>query len=88
MSPVKAPGPKGRKTLGGTDGSSSDKSCSLASRDCDRGKDSYEFPEGAGESLELVNGDVDCVEPGGEKLINSLMVDQSRSCERSEELPG
>ena len=37
-----------------------------------------------GGSLELVNEDDDCVEPGGKRLINSI-VDQSMSCERSEE---
>jgi hypothetical protein len=87
MSSVKAPDPKGRKTLGGTDGSSSDKSCSLASQDCNRGNDSYEFSEGVEGSLELVNGDDDCVEPGGKRLINSVIVDQSKSCKRSEESP-
>jgi hypothetical protein len=86
-SPVKAPGPKGRKTLGGTDESSSDRSCSLASQDCDRGNDSNKFSEGVGGSLEPVNGDDDCVEPGGKRLINSVIVDQSKSCKRNEESP-
>ena len=36
-------------------------------------------------SLELVNGDDDCVEPGGKRLINSVIVDQSRSSEESPE---
>ena len=83
-SSVKAPDPKGRKTLGGTDESSSDKSCSLVSQDCNRGNDSYEFSGGVG-SLELINGDDNCVEPGGKRLINSVIVDQS--CKRSEESP-
>jgi hypothetical protein len=64
-SSVKLPDPKGRKTLGGTDESSPDKSCSLALQDCDRDNDSYEFSEGAGKSLEVVNRDDDCFEPGG-----------------------
>ena len=37
-----------------------------------------------GESLEFINGVDDCVEPGGKRLINS-MVDQSKSGKRSEE---
>ena len=86
-SSVKEPDPKGRKTLGGTDVSSPDKGRSLTSQDCDRGNDSYEFSEGVGGSLELVNGDDGCVQPGGERLINSVIVDQSKSCKRSEESP-
>ena len=78
-SSVKAPDPKGRKTLGGTDGSSSDKSCSLVSQDCNRGNDSYEFSGGVG-SPELINDDDDCVEPGGKRIVD-------QSCKRSEESP-
>ena len=84
---MNAPDPKGRKALGGTDESIPDKSCSLESQDCNRGNDSYEFSDGVGGSLEFVNGDDDCVEPGGNRLINSVIVDQSRSCKRSEESP-
>lgn len=84
---MKAPDPKGRKTLGGIDESGPDKSCSPASQDCDRCNDSYEFSEGAGKSLELVNEDDDCVESGGKRLINPVIVDQSKSRKRSEESP-
>ena len=38
-----------------------------------------------GVSLELVDGVDDCVEPGGKRLINSVIVDQSKSCKISEE---
>lgn len=76
---MKASDLKGRKTLGGTDESSSGKSCSPASQDCDRGNDSYEFSGGVGGSLELVDEENDCVEPGG-RLKNS-----SKSRTRSEE---
>jgi len=38
-----------------------------------------------GGSLELVSRVDDCVEPGGKRLINSVIVDQSKSCKRSEE---
>ena len=82
---MKAPDPEGRKTLGGTDESSWDQSCSLSSEDI--ANDSYEFSEGVRGSLELVNGDEDCVDPGGKRLINSVIVDQSKSCKRSEESP-
>ena len=86
-SSVKAPDPKGRKTLGGTDESSSDKSCSPASQDCDRGNDSNEFSGGVRGSPEAVDVDDDCVVPGGSRLINSVIVGQSKSCKRSEESP-
>ena len=86
ISSVKAPGPQGRKTLGGTDESSPDRSCSLALKDCDRGDNSYEFSGGVGGSFELVvEEDNDCVEPGGKRLIDSVIVDQSKSCKRSDE---
>ena len=81
---MKVPDPEGRKTLGGTDESSSDKGCSLVSQDCNRGNDSYEFSRGVG-SLELINGDDDCVEPGGKGLINSVIVNQSCKSEESPE---
>ena len=85
---MKASDLKDRKTLGGTDESSSGKSCSPASQDCDRGNDSYEFSGGVGRSLELVDGDDNCVEPDGKKrLIDSVIVDQSRSWKSSEESP-
>ena len=84
-SSVKAPD---RKTLGGTDESNSDRSCSLALKDCDRGDDSYELLWGVGGSLKLVVEEDDgCVEPGGKKLISSVIVDQSESCKRSDESP-
>ena len=73
--------------LGGTDESSSGKSCLPASQDCDRGNDSYEFSGGVGGSLELVDGNDDCVEPDGKRLIYSVIVDQSRSWKSSEESP-
>jgi hypothetical protein len=38
-------------------------------------------------SLELVDGDDDCVEPDGKRLINSVIVDKSKSWKRSEESP-
>ena len=39
-----------------------------------------------GESLELVSGDDDCVEPCGQELKKSEMLDQSNPCKRSEGL--
>jgi hypothetical protein len=83
-SSVKAPDPKGRKALGGTDGSSWDKGCSLASQVCDEGNNSNELSGGIGGSLELDNGGDDCVEPGGRGSMN-VIVDQSKSCQISEE---
>lgn len=38
-----------------------------------------------GGSLELVDEVDDCAEPGGKRLINSVIVDQSKSCKRREE---
>ena len=84
-SSVKAPDPAGRKTLGGTDGSSWDKSCSLASLDCDEGKDSNELSGGVGGPLELVDGDGHCVESGGKRLLNSVIIDQSEFSKENEE---
>jgi hypothetical protein len=78
------PDPKGRKALGGTDGSNWDKGCSLASQVCDEGNDSNELSGGVGGSLELDNEDDDCVESGGRGLMN-VTVDQSKSCQISEE---
>jgi hypothetical protein len=82
---VKAPDPKGRKTLGGTDGSSWDKGCTPASLDCDKGKDSNELSGGVGGPLELVDGDGHCAESGGKRLLNSVMVDQSKFSKENEE---
>lgn len=82
---MKAPDPKGRKVLGGIDESSSNNGCSLAMQGCDGGNDRYEFSGGVGGSLELVNGDGDCVQSGGKRLIDSVIVDQSKSCKSSEE---
>ncbi len=79
-SSVKAPDPKGRKALG----SSWDKGCSLASQVCDEGNDSSELSGGVGGSLKLDNEDDDCVESGGRGLMN-VIVDQSKSCQVSEE---
>jgi hypothetical protein len=82
---VEAPDPKGRKTLGGTDGSSWDKGRSLASLDCDEGKDSNELSGGVRGPLELVNGDDHCVESGGKRLLNSvIVVDQSEFSKENE----
>jgi hypothetical protein len=81
----KAPDPKGRKSLGGIDGSSWDKGCSLASLDCDEGKDSNELSGGVGGPLELVDGDGHSVESGGKKLLNSVIVDQSKFSKENEE---
>jgi hypothetical protein len=81
----KAPDPKGRKTLGGTDGSSWDKGCSLASLDCDEGKDSNELSGGVRGPLELVDGDGHCVESGEKRLLSSGIVDQSKSSKENEE---
>ena len=82
-SSVKSPDPIGRKALGGTNGSSSNKSCSLESQGCDRDNDRSESSGGVGGLPELANGDDDCIEPGG-KLMNSVIVDQSTSRRRSE----
>ena len=73
---MEAPDPKGRKVLGGTDESSSNRG---------GGNDRCESSGGVGGSLEFVNGDADCVGPCGKRLMNSVIVDQSRSCKRSEE---
>jgi hypothetical protein len=75
-SSVKAPDPKVRKALGGTDGSSWDKGRSLASLYCDEGKDSNELSGGVGGPLELVDGYDHCVESGGKRILlsNSIMV--------------
>ena len=81
---VKAPDPKGRQALGGTDGSNWDKGSSLASQVCDEGNNSNELSGGVGGSLELDNGDDDCVESGGTGLMN-VIVDQSKFCQISEE---
>ena len=84
-SSVKAPDPKGRKKLGETDGSSWDKGRSLASLDCDEGKDSNELSGGVGGPLELVDGDGHCVESGGKRLLNSVIIDQSEVSKENEE---
>ena len=84
-SSLKAPEPEGRKELGGTDGSSWDRGCSLASLDCDEGKDSNELSGGVGGPLELVDGDDHCVESGGKRLLNSVIVDQSKFSKENEE---
>lgn len=84
MSSTRVPESKGRKALGGTDESSSNKGCSLPLQGCDGGSDRDEFSGGVGGLLEFVNGDDDCVEPGGKRLINSVIVDKSKSCNGSE----
>ena len=76
--------PKGRKPLGGTDGSSWDKGSSLALLDCDEGKDSNELSGGVGGPVELVDGDDHCVESGGKRLLNSIKVDQSKFSKENE----
>ena len=81
---MKVPDPKGRKTLGGADASSWNKGCSLASLDCDEGKDSNELSGGVGGPLELDRDD-HCVESGGKRLLNSVIVDQSRFSKENEE---
>jgi hypothetical protein len=80
-SSVKAPDPKVRKALGGTDGSSWDKGCSLASLYCDEGKDSNELSGGVGGPLELVDGYDHCVESGGKSVLlsNSIIVGVGQS---------
>ena len=75
---MKSPDPKGSKTLGGTDGSLWDKGRSLASLDCDEDKDSNELSGGVEGPLEVVEGDDHCVELGGKRLLNSVIVDQSK----------
>ena len=75
---MKAPDSKGTKTLGGTDGSSWDKCCTLALSDCDKGNDSNEVSGGVRGPLELVDGDDDCVGSGGKRLSKSVIVDQSK----------
>ena len=72
---MKAPDPKGSKTLGRSDGSSWDKGCTLASPDCDKGNDSTELSGGVKGPLEVVDRDV---ESGGNRLLNSVIVDQSK----------
>ena len=81
---MKSPDPIGRKALGGIDESSSNKSCSLELQGCDRGNDKCESSGGVGGPLELVNGDDECIEPGGRRLMSSVIVDKSRSCKISE----
>jgi hypothetical protein len=81
---VKAPDPKGRKALGGTDGSSWDKGCSLASLYCDEGKDSNELSGGVGGPPELVDGDDHCVESCGKRSLNSVIVEQSKFSQENE----
>ena len=75
---MKAPDPKGSKTLGGIDGSSWDKGCTLALPDCDNGKDSNELSGGVRGPLELVDGDDHCLGSGGKRLSKSVIVDQSK----------
>jgi hypothetical protein len=75
---VKAPDPKVRKTLGGTDESSWDKDCAPASQDCGGSNDSNEISGGVRGPLELVDGDDHCVESGGKRLLKSVIVDQSK----------
>lgn len=86
-SSVKVPDPKGRKTLGGTDGSSWDKGCSLAPLDCDKIKNSDELLGGVGGPIELVDGDGHCVESesGRMSLLNSAII-QSEFSKENEEL--
>jgi hypothetical protein len=84
-SSVKESDPKVRKALGGTDGSSWDKGCSLTSLYCDGGKDSNELSGGVGGPLELVDGGDHCVESGGKRLLNSVIVDQSKLSKENEE---
>lgn len=84
-SSMKAPDSDDRKTLGGTDRSSADNGCCLLVSQDGGDNDPCEFPGGVGRALVLVNGDDDCMEPGGNRLINSVIVDQSRSCGGSEE---
>lgn len=74
MSSVKAPDPKVKEALGGTDGSSWDRGCSLASLYCDEGKDSNELSGGVGGPLENDGGDGHCVESDGKRLSNSVRV--------------
>ena len=83
---MKVPDPKGRKTLGGTDGSSWDKGWSLVSLDCDEVKDSNELSGGVGGPLEL-DGDGHCVESGEKRLLNSVIVDQSKFSKVNEVSP-
>jgi hypothetical protein len=75
---VKAPDPKGRKTLGGTDESSWDKDCTPASQDCGGSIDSNKISGGVRGPLEPVDGDDHCVESGGKRLLDSVKVDQSK----------
>ena len=84
---MKVPDSKGRKALGGTNGSSSNNICSLALLGCDEGTDRYELLGGVGGSLELVNGGDDCVEPGGKRSMNSVILDKLMSFKRSKESP-
>ena len=77
--------PKVRKVLDGNDGSSWDKGRSLASLYCDEGKDSNELSGGVGGPLELVNGEDHCVESSGKRLLNSVIVDQSKFSKENEE---
>ena len=68
--------------LGGTDGLSWDKVCSLAPLDCDEGKGSNGLSGGVKLSLELVDGDDHCVESGEKNLA---IVDQSKFSKEIEE---
>ena len=86
-SSVKAPDPKVRKALGGTDGSSWDKGCSLASLYCNEGKDSNELSGGVGGPLELVDGYDHCVESGGKRILlsNSIIVGVGQKVSKEDE---
>jgi len=79
LSAGKAPDSSGRTTLGGTDGSNMDKSCSLDSQDWGGDNDSCEFP-GGGRALVLANRDEVRAESGGHRSTNSVIIDQSKSC--------
>ena len=87
ISSVKAPDSNGRKMLGGANGSRTDEGWLVESQDCDGGNDSCEFRGGVGGILEPSNDDEDCVEPGINESINSVILDQSKSCRGSGELP-
>jgi len=85
LSAGKAPGSSGRRTLGGTDGSNMDKSCSLDSQDWGGDNDSCEFP--GGRALVLANRDEVRAESGGHRSTISVIVDQSKSCRVGREFP-
>lgn len=86
MSSLKAPESNGRNALGGIDGSRTDEGCLVESQDCDRKNDSCELPRGVAGTFELADCDDDCVELGEIVSINSVILDQSRSCKGNEEL--